>query len=409
MKQNLALFALCCLLLAACNPVSIPVALSTPVLTSPPTLIAIPTQRDSKCISPLTTFVYPNGETTLLPSPQEPVLPPADWAMISKVKYNHPASLSLEVIQSHNGYDELWILSNNNQGVFRYRTDTQEWRITPSTTPNAPFAFGSFLFLDNSRSVWAARRWPKTLSITGDFSLLVYYNEASDQFEPVTDKDGLLQDSDSLAIEALEVSQNGIFWMIIKELDSINFKEIYYLYSFDPIALKAERHLTGPQFSSNIVISPNGDIFMLDLSRGKLIEFHPSSGETKEYGIPDPELSNQFSATIFLDSKSRLWVNDIGWFDFSSADLSPQWFTVIRSPVFIDVIEGAGVWSWGYPVFTYESSDALLWFWSSRGTGWLDTQYGEWCLFTTYRSPVLEDSSGRLWMLADDTLYMKNR
>lgn len=100
----------------------------------------------------------------------------------------------------------------------------------------------------------------------------------------------------------------------------------------------------------------------------------------------------------------RLWLNDNGWFDFSTSR-TPQWFTVVRSPIFIDFLPGAGVWAWGKPVFTTESEGGVLWYSSSRGTGWLDTKDGTWCLFTSYPSNVIKDSESNLWVFVDGKLY----
>ncbi|MEW5940901.1 MAG: hypothetical protein AB1750_14620, partial [Chloroflexota bacterium] len=52
-----------------------------------------------------------------------------------------------------------------------------------------------------------------------------------------------------------------------------------------------------------------------------------------------------------------------------------------------------------------ESSDGMFWFWSSIGTVRLNPKIGEWCLFTTYSSPVVEYSNHNLWMVADNKLY----
>jgi hypothetical protein len=52
-----------------------------------------------------------------------------------------------------------------------------------------------------------------------------------------------------------------------------------------------------------------------------------------------------------------------------------------------------------------DTQDGRLWYSSLRGSGWVNPATAQWCLFTTYQSNILEDSTGNLWMIADGDLY----
>jgi streptogramin lyase len=294
----------------------------------------------------------------------------------------------LALISYDDQYSEIWVLSNNWQGIFQYRTDTQEWIV--NKTGNIEDI--SLLFLDKEGNVWSARVNYLGPSFTS-LPFLSRYDKEKGEFIPVYDNG----DTWTLTVSSVKVDDEGIFWMMVDN------RGVHQLTSFNPSTLKATIQLESPDYGYSLEISPDNKILFGDQKDNSLIVYSPDTGKVDSYKIP---LTVYFGlgVDLFLDSYGRLWVNDFGWMDLSTST-SHQWFTVVRSPIFIDFPEGIGQWGWTSPTFSTESADGLLWFRSIRGTGWLDTNTGTWCLFTTYDSDILQDNEHNLWMLADGKLF----
>lgn len=116
-----------------------------------------------------------------------------------------------------------------------------------------------------------------------------------------------------------------------------------------------------------------------------------------------------FSPKFHFDNKNRLWIGDYGWVNLggNKDDTFPMGATIYRSPVFLSAdATGAGSKVWDRPVPTADTSDGRIWFKSVRGTAWYQPKTGEWCMFSTSRSPILKDADGNLWMTYDNALYM---
>jgi len=363
--------------------------LASSVTPSPVVSTQLPAEQPSNsneaCLPPLATFAFPHGETNITPPPQKPVLPPSEWNLVSPLpNFDKLASYRLALISYNDQYSEIWVLSNNRQGLFQYRTDTEEWSVNKTTYDS----IASLLFLDKEGNVWSARAGYYGLSDTQPF--LSRYDKGKGEFISVYNN----VDTWTLTISSVKVDEKGIFWLMVKNRGS------YQLLSFDPSVLEAKLHFESPDYGSSLEISRDNKILFVDSKENDLIAYTPDTDKIDTYHIP---VAFGY-ADLYLDSFERLWFNDVGWFDFSTST-SRQWFTVVRSPVFIGFPEGIGQWVWTRPTFSTESADGLLWFRSIRGTGWLDTKTGTWCLFTTYDSNIIQDSEHNLWMLADGKLF----
>jgi hypothetical protein len=344
-----------------------------------------PPVSDEACLPPLTTFAFPNGETNITPPPQSPVLPPSEWRLVSTLpNFDKLSEYRLALISYDDQYSDIWILANNGQGLFQYRTDTKEWSVNKTTNAST----SSLLFLDSEGNVWSAR-----VDTLASIPFLSRYDKEKGEFIPVYDNG----DTWNLTVSSVKVDDEGIFWMMV------NNRGVHQLTSFNPSTLKATIQLESPDYGYSLEISPDNKILFGDQKDNSIIAYSPTTGKVDSYKIP---LTVYFGSYIelFLDSYGRLWVNDFGWMDLSGST-PHQWFTVVRSPVFIDFPEGIGQWAWPRPTFSTESPDGLLWFRTIRGTGWLDTKTGTWCLFTTYDSDILQDREHTLWMLADGKLF----
>jgi len=111
---------------------------------------------------------------------------------------------------------------------------------------------------------------------------------------------------------------------------------------------------------------------------------------------------------LFLDRTNRLWIGDYGWINLTeNADYYANSAIIYRSPVLVSAdINPEAPYVWARPVPTAVTADRRVWYQSIRGTAWFQPETGEWCMFSTSRSKVLEDSDGNLWMVYDNALYM---
>jgi hypothetical protein len=401
--KRISFFFFCIYFLSSCRPFYTP---AEPVTISPVSK-SLPTQVSNKCVRPLTEFAFPVGDSGLPAPEQEKVLPPSDWSLVSTVSEStgtiNSNSLDLEIIRQSGNGEEMWILEKNEGSILRFRTNPQEWE---QSIYNPALLGSSFLFLDNNNMVWAARIYQSTGI---GRSLLSRYNENSKSFEPVLDKDLLLQDQDTSTIVALKVDRKGIFWMILVDKSDITAAETFHLFSFDPLTLKAQDHISSKNYAGTLAIGPDNTIYLVDVENVQLIVYSQTTRKIKTIEIPisleSSSSVNLYLMNLYLDSAGHLWINDRGWFDFSTDVNFPQWFSVVRSPIFINYLVPAGMWVWTRPIFTHDGPNALIWHRSSRGTGWLDLKNGKWCLITTYPSNILEDQQHNLWMLINGSLY----
>ena len=360
------------------------------------------TQEQCECVAPLTQFAYPWGDAGLpAPQNQPDLLPQKGWELVSTIPeytdHMAQATLDLELFRQNNGNNEIWIKGRDEIGFYIYHGTLGTWE---KNDKNNAILVTSFLFTDKKNSVWAAKRQkdPKV-------PLLSKYDEITKQFIPVIDKDGLFTNQ-YLIIQSnpIKVDSSGVFWMIVE--DNSDLKDISYLISFDPDTMVATRHLSDPGLATSLEITSDNTILLVDENLGEMIQYSPKSDKITNTNIPDfiSDKNINPGTSLFLDHNRRLWLNESGYFDMTDARY-PQWYVVIRSPIFIDFIEAAGMWGWGSPFFVENTSDGLLWYRASRGTGWLDPQQGKWCLFTSYRSNIVQDNEHNLWILIDGSLY----
>lgn len=187
------------------------------------------------------------------------------------------------------------------------------------------------------------------------------------------------------------------------------------LYRLDPTTQKIERQLAEYNFDDyypNFTIS-NNVLFVSAISDVSvpiysLIQYHIDDGEISTRPIP-AKLQEDYQSRkgapnpSFVDSHKRVWFGARGWLDL----VTHQWHYIIPDPVFISVVPGAGEWRWVEPEPMLETSDGLIWYKALQATGWADPSKGVWCTFTSYSSNIFMDNFQRLWILVNDTLYMR--
>lgn len=375
MKKYLFLNIVLILWLTACSPV-----------VSPPPDNQGSTSAE-KCISPVVNLAFPREEASA-PQNNEALLP-MGWAEITTLPnelYDKVNDLSLELIRWQDNHDEIWVFSD--QYAFIYRPDMATW----VRGPIIPFAGAHRnVAMTEDGTIWYGS------SDNRDPYLIYRYEESNGQFKSAVEKRGAFT---SAYVVDLEVDHKGLLWLLVHESENNN--DIVSLYSFDPVKSELLRHISDVVYS-NIVIANDDSVYAMK-TVDKLMHYFPATKQSETYDLPTDNDSAGNPVSLYLDGRSRLWVSDRGWFDFSSNE-NPLWFTIIRSPIFIDYIHPHGRYVWFRPEILLESSNGLLWFASSKGTVQLDPATGQWCLFTTYASQLLEDHNHNLWMLINGALY----
>ncbi|HNR46176.1 MAG TPA: hypothetical protein PKO03_03850 [Anaerolineaceae bacterium] len=364
-------------------------------------------EQTNDCLVPIRNFDYPLGPQENYSPEQIEIfetikLPPQDWQRIA----NLPAIGELKLIQAKENEIVIWINTSND--FIRYRVKDRQWSqgefITGPTSGNFIF------FLDRENYVWRARFTGLNTGVGRSDALLSRYDEESDRWEAVS---FLLEEQDELGIRHIEVDSQGFFWFV-----AINNENISRLYRFDPKTMTLQSHLDEYVVYPNFVVEQQtllivADNFDAGLNPGYvLIEYAlDSSTIQNHYHIPlqfvgtCPTISSNLLFSLFSDNQNRVWLGTRSWLDLSLKD-AYEWHVVMPDPVFISIFPGAGNWVWGEPEITAQTPDGRLWYQAIRGTGWTNPQSGEWCVFTSYRSSVLPDGYGNLWLVADDALYI---
>jgi streptogramin lyase len=356
-----------------------------------------PESQSNECIQPPVAYEFPVGATAI-PGHEfrsQEILPPKDWLAESDLPETGRFTESLIAREN-----EIWVLIFDNNLVARYNTKAHTWK--SYTTIENIKAVPETLFLSRDGTVWGLGVVPLNLLDYGkDYPLLSRYDEAKDQFEFVKDQTDILHGSLTIANPPnVEEDSSGRLWMMFR---GVNYNK---LFSFDPKTMRAESYsdaLQGP-----FAIDANDMIWMM---RGEqLIRFDPSTDVIEPFdssiGVYDGLANENINYTIFLyyDKEKHLWIDDRGWVDLSGEG-RPLWHTIVRSPVFIDdYASPENQYYWSRPYALYESSNGWYWF-TAMGIVRLDPVKGDWCLFTTGTSPVVEDDQHNIWIVVSNKLY----
>lgn len=406
MKKNFLYFMLTISILTACtsdflrNATQVsPTKISNETLAVSSTAISPSTETfhlsNSKgCIPPLVVSGYQQGEGVSTPLPVSDVIP-LDWHKVSEIPEKFKDRIAyVSLIRSRIGHDELWVgvhnrdeFTNTNDIFLVFQTDTQEWR-------EVSFIPGFNLFVGKDQSIWVY-----TYSTSDTEPKFYRLDESDKQFVPVMDRTNEL--GAGHITSNIRVDRDGVFWFIFRNADDATASN-ESLYSFNPQTQEARHIISGLVLAEDLEIDGRDNLYILQKD-GTLVYYQPSSNESRKVDLP-PDSKLGIGGNLYLDHQNRLWVSDRLWFDLAK-DSFARPYVLIRSPIFIDYVDYLGRYEWMRPSVILESIDGRLWFNSTRGTAWFRPDSGEWCLFTTYGSNIVEDSEHNLWMLIGNGLY----
>lgn len=374
-----------------------------------------PESSIGECIPPPVTWEFPEGLESDQAFLYEKIPPSGGW----KSETPLPVEDTPYDLVIHN--DDIWVLMN--EKLFRYRAATRTW--DEFTNIGSLDATPLNLYQAGDGTLWAIDIGAyEDLDVLRARPFLARYNDASEQFELVRDRDNILHSGMGLmSITKSTTMLDGTMWMLV--LDDLSEEHnAYRLLSFDPSELQVIEHFSQlrtrlmtkyPQTDySAIAIGPDGKIWMADVGLEQLASYNPVSGEYAVYDGHTSGILRWMSSealigyihSLYVDRGGRLWLDDRGWIDFSNPR-DPSWHTIVRSPVFIsDSASPENQYAWSRPSRVYQSSDGMYWFADANvGMVRLNPETGEWCNFTTGSSPIAEDSRGNLWIAVYGKLY----
>jgi len=361
----------------------------------------------ANCIPPSVTLAYPvNLRQDELPiAPKIPPLEP--WEQIqmdSPENYPTTGYYAQSIVVGPDG--RIWMLTP--VGIVIYSFLSGETQYIPTFEGNS--INDGFLFTSQDGTIWLVN--PRGFFPDTETGVLARYSEISREFEMISDNQHLTEGSHLWALTVDEDS-SGNLWLI---LDGNIPRGVY---QYDPLTNDSIYYGFSGEYStvSSLAVAPDDRIWFYESGENLLIIFDPETGELEELNSISTEITNEYTNSghlrmdatpdLYFDSSGRLWIDDYGWVDINNDTGEYIWYRIIRSSVFIsrsfNYYESSYGWTRPYRIF--ESSNGIFWFTSSAGSVSLDPLTGEWCLFTTGRSPIVEDQSGNLWMTAYGALY----
>lgn len=349
---------------------------------------------ESECLPPLFDVVYPivTPESFEIPT-RIPVK--GSWVIYETLPGEAYGDLLIRQTQN-----EIWY--PHRSLMYRYFIDGKQWKsyqmndLVDFRRPESNNIENLFVARDGT--IWGSITDSRLLK-EENRPLLVRFNEATDRFEFVPDKNGLLgvQDVHGVRTNIVE-DPSGKLWFFTANSDYTED----VLYSFDPSANEAQKHDVGTL--SYLEIGSDGNIwFIKDYG---VERYNPATGDSRFYNYPY-ERDGWLSYKLYFDHSGNLWVDGNGWLDLSNED-APVWNKVLSNPIFTfeSPHPESGRYHTGNPGIPFQSSNGLYWFPNTGGLLRLDLEKGEWCLMSRGESSnIVEDSEHNLWMIADSKLY----
>lgn len=365
-------------------------------------------QIEVDCIGTFDEFAYFPDESDMN---KALILPLSPWSIATQLPDPEDEKLIKNVYRTKilttrrgNGEEEIWIQRLFNvlltprpqDEIMIFNVNSGEWKIFPDEIGETKISIAS-LFVMNDGSVWAKNFYhPANTDLLNDkIPLFSVYNEELEEFE-FAENDLFIGDGQSpdgiYYPEIVLLDKNDIFWIFV-QFDG--------LYSYDTKSDQVKKHLDISNFIvDDATMLSDGNIYFVPdnypelYPEGVIKKYHRDTEEVEEISVPD-ESWLRFTS-ILVDENDNLWLSAVG-------RLAPD-----------------GTWhklNSEYQVYTglvidFSGSDQTLWFsrfsdWDLNidGLAWFDPDTGDGCWFTNIYTPVVEDDTGTMWLVAEETLY----
>jgi len=351
---------------------------------------------DNECIPPLYDIAFPIVTPSTPDSATPRQIPPqGNWQIQDALPFPQDEFESIYMRPKQN---EL-LFTGKFDKIFIYSIDNKQWK----SYPIDDWIGGNF-FIASDSTIWQpVISLPNSANSGKSYPLLRRFNDATGDFEFVEDGSGYLQARQVRVISNIAEDQSGLLWFFV-EADKNT------LVSFNVKTSRSQQHyyFKIAKGHPSLTIGLDGSVWFQDFFNNQLVQYIPSSQETRTYEYPEvgKSLSNfDRAGYIYMDRSGRLWLANYGWLEFSNNN-SPKWHRIIESPVFVtDQSLFNSQYFMESPSSTYQSSNGWYWFTGRNGIVRLDLQKGPWCLMTTGKSEVVEDNEHNLWIAVFGHLY----
>ena len=353
--------------------------------------VVVGTGLNEQCLGPLYNSSFPVGDEAFTfiatTTPKPSILAPAAWQKVSEFSSSNGEILDLHFISIQDGNQIFWFTAKEKDEtrIWTYNVNDKVWKFGPSVSKEAE------LFFDNFGNVWIHE------PLHEKPSSLYRLNPETLAIESESEKNILFAERN---IKHLATTPDGKLWLIMTyEPPQL------HLYQYDPFTLELTEHLT-PDNYIGLATDDKGVVFMATQD-GIVQSYDSETGELDErhintYNGPIP---TNFISMLTTDG-NELWLSDVEKFQISDEGLiNPQ--VILRSPVFVTTqFNGYQPLTWERPDPQVETEDGRIWFKSSRGLVWHQPETGEWCMFTSADSNIVNDTQGNLWIVYENALYM---
>ena len=381
---------------------------------------------EKSCIQDFETYAYFLDKIDLHPDKENDdyiQLPKTPWELEAEIPeyYQEVWQVNysnLESIRNVNNETEIWINSSyKNESRFDlefkqvfivYQVEKKKWQFVESEMKDPNIHYNS-VYISNTGDLWTKFIVDNIESYSDNERLpfLGKYNDVSNSFNVISE---LNPDQFELIGNPNIVFDNeGKIWM---------FNSRVGIFKFDPEEQSIKKMMDTPNYGFGSPVIANDGTFYFYMQEfdyqdldtlflfldNTLFQYFPD--EARIEAVDVPEESWPIARTLHLDESGRLWYGAIGY-----RDIDGEW--VLLHPDKEEYYKNMQyqAYAWESPDLIFESSDGLLWFnkrtdiYRIDGTAWYNPETGEGCKVTNQISDVLEDSEGRIWLLAEHGLY----
>lgn len=368
----------------------------------------------SECIPPYSILALPVGNADTQVERPKPI-PPINWDEMAQIPESSSGITRNHIAVQNNSF---WVNSYQSKSggkLLKYAIDTKRWKAYESVNN---YQIGlSELLVTHDDVLWSYYRDGQN---DPSFSFLSRYNGVEDQFEVVSDTQGVFKYPSEIRSNIVEDAK-GLLWLLINTTD----KKTVVLYSFNPYTLESKKQSLQLQaYGASITLGQDGRLWIPDFANNNLWSYDVEKNEAHSFheigkSAPDRPAS-QFKeiASVmplvfpYADRSNRLWLENMGWLDVNNSD-NLVFYSILSRPEFVEysnqfVLEGPQ-YALSGAKSVYQSTNGAIWFTTDGGVVRLkigeDYRQGEWCRITNGSSDVVEDSQGNLWMVVFDKLY----
>lgn len=347
--------------------------------------------------------------------------PFGEWKQVSTLP-NTPliGDLAISVVAYRNTerHSEVWIkvgppsdnYRNDDREYYEflvYDIDLQSWRRIPASIVDTE-AYASDLYVTKDGNLWGLVRWDD-YTTDKNYPILCKLNSETQRFElveniqsiPTVWRGSTLAESRLPVWALLVLDSQDTFWI---------FSPKDGLYRYNSYSQEITRLIDIPdRVITHASLAPNGNIYFqkhyqsamrFQIERDELFQYNPETNLITDIKSPSGVWP---AGDIYVDHVGKLWIGSVGY-----REPDGTWVKLHPFPLlYLWQTQVEGNYRWGTPDIVMESSNGYLWFQSTLGMAWLDTQSREGCWFTSESTGMIEFEQN-IWMVQDGHLFTQS-